>query len=52
MHYLSCFKRSGVPSESVARDPSSHWLNIMVRAIAATVARDLGSDYWLPELGN
>ena len=32
------------PSEGVARDDSSHGLNIMARAVAATVAGDLGSD--------
>ena len=32
---------------SVARGRSSHRLNIMVGAIAATVARDLGSDFSL-----
>ena len=38
--------------ESVTRNRSSHTLNIMLRAIAATVARDLGSDYSLPKLRN
>ena len=33
-----------VPSESVARDRSSRRPNIMVRAIAATFTRELGSD--------
>ena len=36
--------------ESVARDRISHRLEIMVRAIAATVARYLGSDSSLPSL--
>ena len=31
-----------IPSKSVARDRSSRRLNIMVRAIASTVACDLG----------
>ena len=38
--------------ESVAHDRISHQLNIMVRATAATVARDLGSDSSLPKLRN
>ena len=38
--------------ESVTRNRGSHTLNIMLRAIAATVACDLGSDYPLPKLRN
>ena len=44
------FKRSGDPSKSVARDRSSNKLNIMIRAVAATVARDLDSYSLLPKL--
>ena len=44
------FLRSDVPSDSVARDPSSYRLSIIVKAIAATVARDSGSDSRLPKL--
>ena len=42
--------RSDVSRESVARDRSSHRLNMMVRAIVATVARDLGLDSSLAKL--
>ena len=34
----------------MARDRSSHRLNIIVREVAATVACDLGSDSSLPKL--
>ena len=44
-HRSGMFYRSGVPSESVARDHSSDWLNIMV----AAVTRDIGSDSYLPK---
>ena len=36
------------PSESMPRDRSYHRLRITVRAVAATVARDLGSVSSLP----
>ena len=41
---------SGIPSEIVARDCSFHWLNIIARAVAATFAGDIGSDFSLPKL--
>ena len=38
MRCLGMFLRcSGIPSESVARERSSHRLSIMVRAVAATL---------------
>ena len=40
------------PWENVARDRSSHRLNVMVRAMAATVAHGLGSDSSPPKLRN
>ena len=49
-HCLGTFYRSGVSSESVARERSSHGLNVMVRAVAVTVALDTGSDSSLPKL--
>ena len=36
----------------MSRDRSSHMLNVMVRAVAATVARDLGSDSSLSKQRN
>ena len=50
MHCFDMILAHGVSRKSVARDRSSHKLNIMVRAVAATVARDLGSDASLPKL--
>ena len=44
-HRSGTFYRSGVLSESVARDHGSDWLSIMV----AAVARDIGSDSYLPK---
>ena len=37
-HRSGMFYRSGVPSQSVARDHSSDWLNIMVAAVARDIA--------------
>ena len=51
-HCLGMLKRSDVPSQSAARDRSSHRLNIMVRAIASPVAHDVGSDSSLAKLKN
>ena len=38
---------SGVPSKSVARGRSSHWLNIMARAAANEFVLVIGSDFFL-----
>ena len=43
-NFVDMFKCSGIPSESAVRDSSFHGLSIIVRADAATLARDLNSD--------
>ena len=47
-----CESDSGFSSESMAHDHSFHLLDIMVQAIATTVACDLGSGSSLEKLGN
>ena len=52
IYRLGMFLAQWWSQRGVARDHSSLKLNIMVRAVAATVTHDLGSDSSLPKLRN